>query len=239
MEKKSLDKKLVIKLSGEALSSENNNFDFEKIKEYAHQIQEIRNLNYQVGVVVGAGNIWRNAKNNTNNVNRNNSDYIGMIATIVNGLLLSDFLIQLGVKTKIFSSIKIDKIAQPYNKDVVNESYKKGHVIIFVGGTGFPFFTTDTATALRAAELGATQILMGKNGVDGVYENDPNEFPNAKRFDKLTYQEVLDKEIKVMDKTAVLVCQENNIETLVFSANEQNCFTKVLKKKIKFTKIEN
>ena len=110
MEKKSLDKKLVIKLSGEALSSENNNFDFEKIKEYAHQIQEIRNLNYQVGVVVGAGNIWRNAKNNTNNVNRNNSDYIGMIATIVNGLLLSDFLIQLGVKTKYFLVLKLIKL---------------------------------------------------------------------------------------------------------------------------------
>ena len=239
MEKNSLGKRLIIKLSGEVLSSQGQNFDFDKIKSYAQQLKEISQKNHKVAVVVGAGNIWRNAKNNVAKIDRNNSDYIGMVATVMNGLLLEDALRKLGVKVKLLSSINIDKVAAFYNKDLARNWYEQGYVLIFVGGTGSPFFTTDTATALRACELQVDLILMGKSGVDGVYEKDPNQFSDSKRYDEITYQEIIDKKIMVMDKAAALICQENKIRTWVFSANEPQCYIKVLSNKLKSTRIKS
>ena len=237
---KIISKKIVIKLSGESFASNNENFDFTKIEEFAKQISLLVKEDYKIGVIIGGGNIWRDSKNNNAFIKRNESDYIGMLSTLLNGLTLEQVLKnKFNVKTNLFSSIEVPLICEKYNKDIVQKQYLKGNVLIFAGGVGWPHFTTDTAAALRASELYCDVLLMAKNGVDGVYNKDPKHYSDVKRFNKITYDEILKQEIGIMDKTAILLCKKNNIKTYIFSANEKDGIINVLKNQAKYTIISN
>ncbi len=168
---------------------------------------------------------------------RANADYMGMMSTVINGLAFKETLHRLGVKAEIYTSLEIEKISFPLSITLMNDDLAKGKVLIFVGGTGHPYFTTDTACAIRAIDMHADLILMGKDGVDGVYSADPNKVKNAKFFKDLTYAEALQRKLKIMDSTALSLCNDNNIETIVFGVNQKDGIIKALKQQGKFTKV--
>ncbi len=231
-----MKKRLLIKISGAYLKNNESTFDVEKIENLAFQIKEI-SKKYQVGIVVGGGNIFRGNLSNCCLINQNVGDQIGMLATIMNGLFLQEIFLKNNLKTKVYSSISIPKICDEYNYRKVNESLNNDEICIFVAGTGSPFFTTDTCAALRACEINANIILAGKNGVDGVYDKDPNKYSDAKFFANLTYNDVFKLNLKVMDMSAFAMCQDNNIDILVFNIDQKNCFIDSLNNKIKSTLI--
>ncbi|MDD4212159.1 MAG: UMP kinase [Bacilli bacterium] len=214
-------KRILLKISGEALAyGDSKGIDHEKVKNIA---QEIKNLydqgNLELGIVVGAGNIWRGRDAQLSGMERSSADYMGMIATILNALALQNALEALGLETRAMTSLAIPSVAEPYIRRKALSHLEKGRIVIFGGGNGIPFFSTDTTAALRSAELGIKLILMAKNGVDGVYSDDPRKNNGAHRFNKLTHQEVFDKHLNVMDMTASTLCMENNIDILVFDMN--------------------
>ncbi len=232
--------RILIKISGESFASGENKFDINKIESYATQIKKLSESGLEVAIVVGGGNLWRGTLGPEVGIDRSAADYTGMIATVMNGLILQQVLeAKYEVPTRVMSAIEINKVCEPYIKRKALRHLEKGRVIIFVGGTGNPYFTTDTASALKACEIGASKILMAKNGVDGVYDKDPNVHREATRFEKLTYKEVFDKDIRIMDKTATTMCAENNVSLYIFSAQEENSIVKVLNKEINFTEITN
>lgn len=224
--------KIILKLSGEALGGDSKaGIDQKKVLEIA---KEIKNLLFSVGgielsIVVGAGNIWRGRDAMESGMDRSSADYMGMLATILNALALQNALETLGVDTRVMTSLSIPSVAEPYIRRKALSNLEKDRVVIFGGGNGIPFFTTDTTAALRSAELGAKLILMAKNGVDGVYDKDPRNNPDAKKFDKLTHQEVLDKQLHVMDLTAATLCAENDIDIYVFDMNVPGNIAKAVK----------
>ncbi len=226
-------KRVIIKLSGEALAGEQAfGLESNTLNSLADQIAEIAALGVEVAAVVGGGNIWRGVTGAKRGIDRATADYMGMLATVINALALQDVLESNGVDTRVMSAIEMREVAEPYIKRRAIRHLEKGRVVIFAAGTGNPFFSTDTTAALRAAEIEAEAILMAKK-VDGVYDSDPKVNPNAKRFDELTFLEVLNKGLKVMDSTAISLCMDNNIPIQVFNINERgNMMKAVLGEKI-------
>jgi uridylate kinase len=207
-------KRIMLKLSGEALAGENGyGIDFDVANRIAEEIKEIVDLGLEVGVVVGAGNIWRGR--NGEGMDRTTADYMGMLATCINSLALQDSLENIGVLTRVQTAIEMKQIAEPFIRRRAMRHLEKGRVVIFAAGTGNPYFSTDTAAALRAAEIEADVILLAKK-VDGVYNKDPHKYADAVKYDKLSYIEVLDKNLQVMDSTATSLCMDNSIPIIVF-----------------------
>ncbi len=213
-------KRIVLKLSGEALQGKLGfGIDPQVLEAFARQIKEIKELGVDVSVVVGGGNIFRGLDVATEaGMDRATADYMGMLATAINGLALQDALERLGVATRVQTAIEIAKVAEPYIRRRAIRHLEKGRVVIFVGGTGNPFFTTDTTAALRAMEIGADVVLKATN-VDGVYSDDPATNRSAKKFETLTFFDVLKKGLKVMDATAVSLCMSGNVPIIVFNLN--------------------
>ena len=213
-------KRVMLKISGEALSGKKGfGFDFDVTQRIAKEIKEIVDMGIEVGAVVGGGNIWRGR--NGEEMDRTTADYMGMLATCINALALQDSLENIGVKTRVQTAIEMKEVAEPFIRRRAMRHLEKKRVVIFAAGTGNPYFSTDTTAALRAAEIEADAILLAKK-VDGVYDKDPNKYDDAKKFDKLTYIEVLEKGLQVMDSTATSLCMDNNIPILVFGLDKPN-----------------
>ena len=207
-------KRVMLKISGEALSGANGfGFDFDTVSRIAKEVKEIVDMGREVGLVVGGGNIWRGRSGE--GMDRTTADHMGMLATCINALALQDALEGIGVKTRVQTAIEMKEIAEPFIRRRAVRHLEKGRVVIFGAGSGNPYFSTDTAAALRAAEIEADVILLAKN-VDGVYDKDPNKFADAKKYDTLTYMEVIEQGLQVMDTTATTLCMDNNIPILVF-----------------------
>lgn len=214
-------KRVVLKLSGEALAGQQGyGIDSRTIADIAAQVKEVHELNVEVAIVVGGGNIWRGIAGSAKGIDRATADYMGMLATVMNSLALQDALEQIDVPTRVQSSITMQQVAEPYIRRRAIRHLEKGRVVIFAAGTGNPYFSTDTTAALRAAEIEAEVILMAKNKVDGVYSADPFKDANAEKFELLTYMEMLNRNLGVMDSTAASLCMDNNIPLLVFSITE-------------------
>ena len=211
-------KRVLLKLSGEALAGESGfGLDLNVAKRIALEIKELVDMGIQVGAVVGGGNIWRGRSGE--GMDRTTADYMGMLATCINGLALQDSLEQVGVDTRVQTAIEMKAVAEPYIRRRAVRHLEKGRVVIFSAGTGNPYFSTDTTAALRAAEIEAEVILLAKK-VDGVYDKDPHKYADAKKYDKLSYLEILDQGLQVMDSTATTLCMDNNIPILVFGLDE-------------------
>ncbi len=224
-------KRVLLKLSGEALAgNKGNGVDAKTVGEICDKIKEIVDLGVKVGIVVGGGNFWRGR--NGHQMERTTADYMGMLATAMNGLALQDALEARGVYSRVQTSIEMREIAEPFIQRKAMKHLEKGRVVIFACGTGHPYFTTDTAAALRATEMNAEVILLGKS-IDAVYSADPKLDPNATKFEEISYIDVLNKDLKVMDSTATAMCRDNNIPLLVFGiADPQNIVRAVKGEKI-------
>lgn len=210
-------KRILLKLSGEALSGEAHyGIDSPTLVRIARQIKHVMEMEVGVGIVVGGGNIWRGAQAAADGVDRVTADYAGMLATVINALALQDVLEREGILTRTQSSIGINQVAEPYIRRRAIRHLEKGRVVIFAGGTGNPYMTTDTAAALRAIEIGAEVLLMTKNNVDGIYSADPLKKPGAKKFERITHLEALNLRLEVMDSTALSLCLENRLPIIVF-----------------------
>ena len=209
-------KRVILKLSGEALSGEVGfGLEANVLNSMAQQISELVEAGVEVAIVVGGGNIWRGVTGAKRGIDRATADYMGMLATVINSLALQDALEASGVDTRVMTAIEMREVAEPYIKRRAIRHLEKGRVVIFGAGTGNPYFSTDTTAALRAAEMGVDVILMAKK-VDGVYDDDPKTNPNAHRFESLKYIDVLNQGLKVMDSTAISLCMDNNIPLIVF-----------------------
>lgn len=224
-------KRVILKISGEALAGEKGfGLDESTVESIAEQVKEITELGVEVAVVVGGGNFWRGRS--SQGMDRTTADYMGMLATVINSLALQDALENIGMLTRVQTAIEMRQIAEPYIRRKAIRHLEKGRVVIFAAGTGNPYFSTDTTASLRAAEIEAEVILLAKK-VDGVYDSDPMENPMAKKFDELTYIEVLNRGLKVMDSTATSLCMDNKIPIIVFSLkNPKNIKKVVLGEKI-------
>lgn len=223
-------KRVLLKLSGEALSDREHDailgpYNLNKV---STAIKEMVDLGVQVCIVVGAGNIWRGRLAESIGIERSTADYMGMLGTIINALALQSALENNGMETRVMTSIEMKQIAEPYIKRKAENHLQKGRVIIFGGGTGNPFFTTDTTAALRANELNCEAILMAKNGVDGVYSADPRKNKDAEFYSSLTFKEMLKKELEVMDNTALSLCMNTDIEIRVFNMADYQNFHRVI-----------
>lgn len=213
-------KRVLLKLSGEALSGNGNNFDPDILKHLALELKEVHELGIEVAIVVGGGNFIRGKTAASIGIDRVQADYMGMLATIINALAIQSSLEQVDVPTRVQTAIDMPKVAEPFIVRRAIRHLEKGRIVIFGGGTGSPYFSTDTTAALRASEIKADVILMAKNGVDGVYSADPKKDPNAVKYDKLTYMDVIKQGLMVMDTTATSMCMDNNIDLVVFNMNE-------------------
>ncbi|QBF34786.1 UMP kinase [Mycoplasmopsis phocirhinis] len=233
-------KRILVKLSGEGLANKSKSLaiDYELVENIAKQLKQIVQKGIQVSVVIGGGNFWRGSSAEKNGIPRNRADYIGMIATIMNTLALQSGFEEVGLKTRVQSSLNIDqRVAEYYINEKTIKYLENGEVVIFGGGTGRPYFTTDTAATLYASEIGADVILMGKNGVKGIYESDPKINPHAKKFDTITYDEILDRKLQVMDLTATSMARDNNIGLIVFDIQEQNAILRAIEGTIERTEV--
>jgi uridylate kinase len=227
--KKRIYERILLKLSGEALAGEKGyGIDGETIQGIAKQVAEALETGVQMGIVIGGGNIFRGVAASAQGMDRASSDYMGMLATCINALALQDALEKLDVHTRVQSAIEMSEIAEPYIRRRAIRHLEKNRVVIFGAGTGNPFFTTDTAAALRAIEIGA-DIIMKATKVDGVYDKDPVKHKNAVKFESLTYIDALSKQLKVMDSTAISLCMENNLPILTFNLNKQGNVLKAVK----------
>lgn len=224
-------KRVVLKLSGEALKSSGNEIiSPQTVNEIAKEIADIAKLGTQVIIVVGAGNIWRGKIGEQLGMDRAQADYMGMLGTIMNSLALQDALEAVECPTRVMTALPVDPIAEPYIRRRALRHLEKGRVIILAGGTGSPYFSTDTTAALRAAELGAEVILMAKNGVEGVYDKDPRKHTDAQMYQKLTHLEIIEKNLEVMDLTAATMCKDNGLDIVVFNMNKTGNIAKAIKR---------
>ncbi len=211
--------RILLKLSGEALAGKAGyGIDTDILHAIAEEVKEIRELGVEICIVLGGGNIFRGLAAAAHGMDRSQADYMGMLATVMNSLALQDALERIGVFTRVQSAIEIQELAEPYIRRRAVRHLEKKRVVIFAGGTGNPYFSTDTAASLRAMEMGA-EVIMKATKVDGVYDADPVKFPNAKLFRELTYIEVLQKNLKVMDSTAISLCMDNDLPIIVFNLN--------------------
>jgi uridylate kinase len=221
-------KRILLKLSGEALMGDKNfGMDSSVIGQYAQDIKEITELGVQVAVVIGGGNIYRGMNEAETGIERAHGDYMGMLATVINGMALQAGLEKIGVYTRLLSAIKMEQIAEPYIRRRAIRHLEKGRVVIFGAGTGNPYFTTDTAGSLRAIEISADVILKGTR-VDGIYTADPEKDPTATKFNTISFQECVSKNLKVMDMTAFTLCMENNLPIIVFDMNRTGNLKRVV-----------
>ncbi len=223
-------KRILLKISGEALMGKQDfGIDYEPVQMIAQEIKNIHEEGVEVAVVVGGGNIFRGMKNSTKlGMDRASGDYMGMLATVMNALALQSALTQIDVECRVQTAIDMNQIAEPYRRFKAQRHLEKNRVVIFAAGTGNPFFTTDTASALRASEIGAQAMLMAKNGVDGVYTDDPNVNPDAKKLENISYDEIIKNGLKVMDTSACSLCKENNIPIIVFDFKAQGSIKKIV-----------
>ncbi|OGL44533.1 MAG: UMP kinase [Candidatus Schekmanbacteria bacterium RBG_16_38_10] len=221
-------KRVLLKLSGEVLAGEKGyGIDIEVVKKIANEIKEVHQLGTQIAIVVGGGNIFRGVELTVQEIDRASGDYMGMLATVMNALALQNALEKLGVYTRVLSAIEMKEVAEPYIRRRAIRHLEKNRVVIFAGGTGNPYFTTDTAASLRAMEIKADVILKATK-VDGVYNADPMKDSLAKKIPQLTYIQVLEKGLKIMDATAISLCMDNNLPIIVFSMNESGNIKKVV-----------
>ena len=213
-------KRVLMKLSGEALAGEKGQgIDLETVSEIAQDLKEVHDLGTQIAIVVGGGNLWRGEPASKVGMERSRADYTGMLGTTMNALVLQDALERAGVDTRVQTAITMQQIAEPYIRGRAIRHLEKGRIVIFAAGTGSPYFSTDTTAALRANEINANAILMGKNGVDGIYDSDPNKNEDAVKFTELTHLDILQKGLKVMDSTASSLSMDNNMPLVVFNLN--------------------
>jgi len=220
--------RVMLKLSGEVLAGPaGQGLDPEVFRTIASEIKEVIDLGVEIAIVIGGGNIFRGTTASAMGMERASADYMGMLATILNGMAMQNFLEQLGVVTRLQSAIEMRQLAESYIRRRAIRHLEKKRVVIFAGGTGNPYFSTDTAAALRATEIGAQVILKGTK-VDGVFERDPMKYPGAKKFDRLTYHNVIEKNLRVMDATAVTLCMDHNIPIIVFNVKEKGNIRRVV-----------
>lgn len=231
MEKSDLRyKRILLKISGEALLGDQQfGIDQEPVKMIAQEIKAARTAGAEIAIVVGGGNIFRGMKNSAKlGMDQASGDYVGMLATVMNAIALQSALTQIDVPCRVQSAITINQVAEPYIRHRAIRHLEKGRVVIFAAGTGNPFFTTDTAAALRASEINAEAMLMAKNGVDGVYTDDPQLNPNAKKLEKITYDDIIKNGLKVMDTSACALCKQNNIPIIVFDFLARGGISRIL-----------
>lgn len=231
MEKSDLKyKRILLKISGEALLGDQQfGIDQKPVKMIAAEIKAAREAGAEIAVVVGGGNIFRGMKNSAKlGMDQASGDYVGMLATVMNAIALQSALNQIEVPCRVQSALAINQVAEPYIRHRAIRHLEKGRVVIFAAGTGNPFFTTDTAAALRASEINAEAMLMAKNGVDGVYTDDPRTNPNAKKLEKISYDDIIKNGLKVMDTSACALCKQNNIPIIVFDFLAQGGILKIL-----------
>lgn len=221
--------RIVLKISGEAIAGDKGfGIDPKTIQTIATEIKDAYDLGVELAIVVGGGNIWRGKTGEEMGMDRAQADYIGMLATVMNGLALQDGLENLGVPTRVQTAISMSEVAEPYIRRRAIRHLEKGRVVIFTGGTGSPYFSTDTTAALRAAEIKADVIMMAKNNVDGVYSADPNIDETATKYDELTYLDIINKSLQVMDTTASSLSMDNEIPLIVFKFNEKGNIKRVI-----------
>ena len=222
-------KRILLKLSGESLAGEKGfGIDEKRLAEYAQQIKEIHEMGVQIGIVIGGGNIFRGLKGTAKGFDRVKGDQMGMLATVINGLGLSSALDVVGVKNRVLTAFRMEPVGEFYSKWKAIESMENGEIAILTGGTGNPFFTTDTGSSLRGIEIEADVMLKGTR-VDGVYTADPEKDPTATKFDDITYDEVLERNLKVMDLSAVIMCRDNNLPIYVFNMDKLGNLKRVIK----------
>ncbi len=228
-------KRVLLKLSGEALAGEKKTgFDEETVLKVARQIRTVTEEGIQVGVVIGGGNFWRGRTSET--INRSKADQIGMLATVMNCIYVSDLCRYAGLQTEVYTPFVCGAFTKLYSKDCVEEDFARGKVIFFAGGTGHPYFSTDTATVLRAVEIEADAILLAK-AIDGIYDSDPKVNPEAKRYDKVSIQEVIDRKLAAVDLTASIMCLEQKMPMLVFALEEENSIVNTVHGKFNGTEV--
>ena len=222
-------KRIVLKLSGEALRERGarENISPQIVREIAQRIKEVKDLGVQTSVVIGGGNIWRGLSASHRGMDRTTADYMGMLATVINGLALKSALVEAGVETRVQTAIEMKNVAEPFILGRAIRHLELGRVVIFVAGTGNPYFSTDTTAALRASEIRA-DIILKATKVDGIYDRDPNTDSNAQRFDRLTFSEALTQRLQVMDSTAFSLCMDNRIPIVVFDMNKPSNFTDII-----------
>ena len=209
--------RIVLKLSGERLAGDNGfGISTSVLRQIAAEIREVHELGPQIGIVIGGGNVIRGINAAAQGLDRASADYMGMMASAINALALQDALEKEGLQTRVLTALEIKEVAEPYIRRRAVRHLEKGRVVIFAAGTGNPYFSTDTASALRAAEIHADVILMAKHGVDGVYDADPRTHPEAKRYERVSYDEAIRKNLRVMDQTAIALCRENRLPIIVF-----------------------
>jgi uridylate kinase len=231
-------KRILLKLSGEALMG-HQQFGIEPsmIDHFGDEIKDVVDAGYQVAIVIGGGNIFRGLQAGTMGIDRAQGDYMGMLATVINGMALQGVLETRGIYSRLMSALSIQQVCEPYIRRRAIRHLEKGRVIIIAAGTGNPFFTTDTAAALRAVEIGADALLKGTS-VDGIYTADPKKDPQATKFEHISYQEVISRELKVMDQTAFTLCKENKLPIVVFSIKEKGNILRILKGEQTGTRVE-
>ncbi|MCX8094346.1 MAG: UMP kinase [Candidatus Goldbacteria bacterium] len=221
-------KRIMLKLSGEAFAGEKKTgIDYDTVYSIAEEIKAVAMMGVEIGIVIGGGNIFRGGRGKNFKIDRVVGDYMGMLATVINALALQDILEQMGVQTRVLSAIEMKELAEPFIKRRATRHLEKKRVVIFGGGTGNPYFTTDTAAALRAMEIGA-EVLLKATKVSGVYSDDPEIDKNAKKFTDLKYIDVLNKNLRVIDPTAISLCMENNIPLIIFNMTEKGNIKKVV-----------
>lgn len=226
-------KRVLLKLSGEALAGEKKTgFDEATVKEVARQVKIAVDAGVEVGVVIGGGNFWRGRESDA--IDRTKADQIGMLATVMNAIYVSEIFRSTGMNTQILTPFECGSMTKLFSKDRANKYFEKGMVVFFAGGTGHPYFSTDTGVALRAIEMEADCILLAK-AIDGVYDSDPKLNPEAKKYDKITIQEVIDQKLAVVDLTASIMCMENHVPMAVFSLNEKDGIVNAMQGKINGT----
>lgn len=227
---------IMLKLSGASLNhnDEKNTISFNILNDIANQVK-VLTKHFNVAIVLGGGNIWRGAIADKINMDRAQADYMGMLATVINSIAFESALKNIGVDAKVFSKIEMEKVCDTYYLRNVRDYLNQGGVAILAAGTGMPYFSTDTGSAITAVEIDAKYILMGKNNVDGVYSDDPMKNPDAVFYDELSYDEVISQDLKVMDVTAIALCKEYKTKIIVFNINEENSIIDALNKKNKFT----
>jgi uridylate kinase len=222
-------KRVLLKLSGEALMGEAHfGIDPAVALSIAEQIRRVAEQDIEIAIVIGGGNIWRGLAASSKGMDRATADYMGMVATVLNALALQEASERAGVPTRVMTAIEMHEVAEPYIRRRAIRHMEKGRVVILAAGTGNPYFTTDTAAALRALELNADMLLMAKNGIDGVYEADPRTNPDARRYDRLSHQEAIEKDLKVMDAAALSLCRENNVPILVFNIRDDGAIERAV-----------
>jgi uridylate kinase len=228
-------KRVLLKLSGEALAGSNKTgFDEATVLGVARQVKQLVDEGMQIGIVIGGGNFWRGRSSET--IDRTKADQIGMLATVMNCIYVSEIFRYVGMKTRVMTPFECGSFTDLFSKDLVNEAFAEGTVCFFAGGTGHPYFSTDTATVLRAIEIEAEMILLAKS-VDGVYDSDPSDNPSAVKYDEVTIKEVIDRQLAVVDLTASILCMENKMPMLVFGLEGENSIVDALSDKFSGTKV--